>query len=159
MIFSRVFAGLMSLLIVACATTPEKRFSGVGPPPSGMARVYVVSPDTRCWNWSFPGTTLLINKRATVHLYENTYTQFDLRPGLYSFSTSTDRQSSCHDWVGTDFDPLNLNLRVGEIYFVKWGSAIPVLPMCAGTCSRILISIDRRTAEIQMRDTEYVQGK
>ena len=159
MIFRRVFVAVMSLLVAACAITPEQHFSGVGPPPSGMARVYVVSPNTRCWDWSSIGTTILVNKKAAVSLRENTYSQFDLRPSSYIFSTSTDRQWYCNDLQGSDHAPIKLDVKAGQTYFIKYGSSIPILPICSPSCHRRLIAIDRGVAEKQLNGTAYVPAK
>ena len=155
----RSFIGLLSLVIMGCASIIEQPYNKASQVPSGMGRVYVISPDTPCANWGFFGTTIFINKAEKFSLRENNYSSVDLLPGSYEFTTSTDRQALCHDGGRSNWPSVVVELKPGDVKFIKYGSGVGITSYCVGTCQRRLIMIDQASAETQLHGADYVPAR
>jgi hypothetical protein len=150
---------LASVLLAGCISTAQQPYDAEAQPPTGMGRVYIVSPDTPCANWGFFGTTVFINEKEAFSLKENTYSKVDLPPGPYKFTTSTDRQAFCHDGARSNWSPVLVEVTSGTTSFLKYGSHIHIPGYCLGTCERHLMVIDKSIAEEQLSGTDYVEPR
>jgi hypothetical protein len=149
----------MPIVIIGCASSIEKPYNKASQAPSGMGRVYVISPDTPCANWGFFGTTIFINKAAKFSLSENNYSSVDLQPGSHELTTSTDRQAMCHDGGRSNWASVVVELKPGDVKFIKYGSEVGIPSYCVSTCERRLIIIDQANAETQLQGADYVPAK
>lgn len=159
MIVRQALYWLIPIVIIGCVSHAEKRSAEANQVAPGMGRVYVISPDTACTNWGFFGTTVFINKTEKFSLRENNYSSVDLQPGSYEFTTSKDHQALCHDGGRSNWPAVVVELKPGDVKFIKYGSEVGIPSYCVGTCQRRLIIIDQASAATQLHGAEYVPAK
>jgi len=119
------FPALLALILLSGCTQsalPKENFSEIRASTPNKASVYLYStsgcPIPGGWN-----ANLYINNRNLMHIGKNQYTYFELIPGHYKLSASTDVMRACNGTFNFSrtAKPLTFVAKPGKTYFIYYG--------------------------------------
>jgi len=149
---TRISALAIPLLLSGCVSIPKTgaTFPGVAEAQPDQALVYVYAPETPCVDLGQMAADIFIDDAEELTIDEGHYRLLTLPAGSYALHASTDDQMACGGRLnpGRRYDPVQLETRPGEIYFLRYSSH-PV--RCASTCDRSLKPVTEAEARDELQ--------